>query len=242
MPKVVGYHRPVSLDEALGLLSQPDTAVLAGGTRLNASRAGKPVAAVDLQALGLSGISVEGDRVRLGATTTLDAMARSQVLGVTLAELARREVPSTLRTLATIGGTVALGEPESELLTGLLAGDALVSVARPAGNETAPLSDVLADPTILTGGIITAVSVEVSGVWSAERTGRTPGDRGIVTAVARRRPDGTVSVALSGVASTPILADAAPSGRPVDDFRGSLEYRTHLAAVLTDRVRKAVAK
>ena len=37
MPKVLEYHRPASLDEAVSLLALPNAAVLAGGTRINAT-------------------------------------------------------------------------------------------------------------------------------------------------------------------------------------------------------------
>ena len=53
------------------------------------------------------------------------------------------------------------------------------------------------------------------------------------------RDDGVTTVALTGVASTPVLIDPGDptSGlEPLGDFRGSADYRLHLASVLTDRI------
>jgi CO/xanthine dehydrogenase FAD-binding subunit len=241
MPKVVGYHRPSSVEEAVSLLTQPSAAVLAGGTRLNATNDGDPVVAVDVQALGLSGIESRSDgRIRLGAATTLQQLADHPELPEALRALARRELPSTLRTLATVGGTVAHADWESELLAGLLVCDTVVTVARVGGAADHPLPAVLSDRSILQGGLITAVTISGDGAFAADHTGRTPADTAIVSAVARRGIDGRVRLALSGVAPTPVLVDGSAPLTPPGDFRGTVEYRTHLARVLSDRVRKAV--
>jgi CO/xanthine dehydrogenase FAD-binding subunit len=84
-------------------------------------------------------------------------------------------------------------------------------------------------------GIITGVSLATGGVADAARTGRTPADRPIVMAVARRDQSGRILLALTGVASAPLLIDTAASLDPPADFRGSTEYRRHLAVVLSAR-------
>ncbi len=68
-------------------------------------------------------------------------------------------------------------------------------------------------------------------------TGRTPVDTPIVAAYARVH-DGETSLALTGVAATPLLVDPADVAAlaPPADFRGSSEYRRSLAVVLTRRV------
>ncbi len=73
-------------------------------------------------------------------------------------------------------------------------------------------------------------------------TGRTPADVPIVAAVARSGPS-SVAVALTGVASVPVLVDPdAPIAElaPSSDFRGSAEYRLELARVLSARALEAV--
>ena len=240
MPLVTAYHRPGSLREALELLSSPRRVALAGGTTLNADREPSDLEAVDLQALGLDGITADpGGRVRLGATATLDAVRRSDLVPGGLRELARAEQPSTLRTLATVGGLVAEASGESVLLAGLLAHDAQVELAGPgdAGPSQRTLAELLA-AGISPGSLVTAVTVDPAGRTAYAGTGRTPADVPIVAAFGRRT-DGFVAMALTGVAEYPVLVDVHdPTAGldPAGDFRGSREYRLHLAATLTDRV------
>jgi hypothetical protein len=58
-----------------------------------------------------------------------------------------------------------------------------------------------------------------------------------VLAVARRSETGTILLALTGVDSAPVLidAEAISSLDPPADFRGSAEYRRHLAGILSGR-------
>lgn len=235
MPLVTAYHRPASLDEALDLLSAPKRVALGGGTTLNADRELSGLEAVDLQSLGLDGIAAaEGGWVRIGATVTLDAVRRCELLPDSLRELARLEQPSTLRTLATVGGLVARASAESLLLAGLLAHDARVELAGPPSDLS--LAELLA-AGLPRGSLITAVTVDPSGCTATARTGRTPADVPIVAAYGRRT-DGFVAMALTGVGGHPVLVDVYdPTAglEPAEDFRGSREYRLHLAATLTAR-------
>jgi probable selenate reductase FAD-binding subunit len=237
---ITSYHRPVTLDEALALLSRPETVVLAGGTSLNAAPTGSPRAAVDLQDLALDGIEQQDDAVRIGATTNLDAVARSPLVPPVLRNLARREAPSTIRNAATLGGTIATADPESELLAGLLAFGTTVTLARPGSRTEESLDDLL-DGGIPRGSIVTSATVPAAGRAAAERTGRTPMDRPIVAAVAYQ--DGDLRLALAGVAKRPVLVDPGNLAglEPPPDFRGSTAYRRHLAEVLAGRVLDAVA-
>ena len=241
MPKVVAYHRPVTVDEAVALLSQPQGTAVAGGTRVNAHPFRFEMVAVDLQSLGLSFIESGGaSRIRVGATTTLQQLADDVRVPHVLRELARREEPSTLRTLATVGGTVAAGGWESELVTGLLVCDTQVVLHTAAQTKTVSLDVLLADCDLLRGALITEVSLATDGTLASARTGRTPGDQAIVSAVARRSPSGTVAAA-SGVAPTPVIVSNPATLTPPADFRGSSKYRKHLATVLLARVAQEVS-
>ncbi len=236
VPLVTAYHRPSTLGEALELLSSPERVALGGGTTLNADREPSGLEAVDLQSLGLDAVTAtEAGRVRVGATATLDAVRRGELLPDSLRELARLEQPSTLRTLATVGGLVARASAESLLLAGLLAHDAQVELAGP--ESECSLAGLLA-AGLPPGSLITAVTVDPSGRTATARTGRTPADVPIVAAYGRRI-EGFVAMALTGVGDHPVLVDVHdPTAglEPTGDFRGSREYRLHLAGTLTARV------
>ena len=70
---ITTYHRPSTLDEALALLSQPNTVPLGGGTFLSQPTT-DPVSVVDLQRLGLDSLRINGNELQIGATCTLQAL------------------------------------------------------------------------------------------------------------------------------------------------------------------------
>lgn len=240
MAHVIGYHRPSSLDEALSLLSSSDPlrVILGGGTSVNARPSAEPVEVVDLQALDINDIEAGDGRVVAGATATLESFATSDHVPGTLAELARREAPSTIRAVATLGGLIAEADPESELLAGLLVHETVVTIREAGGTRDRDLGEVLADGP--GPGIITALTFEPGGTTAVARTGRTPADRPIVAAVARSTASGDLRIAVCGVAATPVLVSDVAGLEPPGDFRGSGGYRKRLAEVLVDRVRREV--
>lgn len=239
---ITDYRRPLTLEEALTLASLPDVVLVAGGTTVAASRDPSPVIAVDLQALPLMGVEAEDGALNIGATTRLRDLVDSPAVPAVLADLARREVPSVLRNAATLGGTIGTADPGSQLLTGLLAFGATVTIARVGSGTEHPLEDILEDPGLLGGAIITGVRVPLGGRAAAERTGRTPMDQPIVLAVAHRSEDGIVRLAISGVSDHPVVVDHGHVGDldPPSDFRGSPSYRSHIASVLAGRAVRAV--
>lgn len=239
MSKIVGYHRPSTLEEALGLLNAAGVrrVVLAGGTGVNADLGRDPIEVVDVQALGLSGVTVAGGRMSVGATTRLQDLVDHPSTPTLIADLARREVPSTLRTMATIGGVVAAGDPESELYAALLVSEAMVSVVDRSGAGEIALDGFSAGDSKL----ITSVSFSIEGAMAVERTVRTPADTPIVAVVGRRGAGGRIHLAGCGLGLTPLLFEDPAALAPPGDFRGSAEYRSHLAAVHTARVREVLA-
>jgi probable selenate reductase FAD-binding subunit len=238
---ITQYYRPLTLDDAIALIARPDAVVLAGGTSINAAPDRAASTAVDLQALDLAGIEVEGDAVRIGATTRLQDLVDSTLIPPVLRDLARREAPNTIRAMATVGGTIGTADPESEVLAGLLAFGAQVTVARAGSSTEHSLEDLLGNAGLSSGAIITAITIPTTGRAAADRVGRTPMDQPIVMAVAYA--DGaTVRLAMTGVAPVPVIVDPGRIGDldPPPDFRGTSAYRSALAQVLADRVVAAV--
>jgi CO/xanthine dehydrogenase FAD-binding subunit len=241
MATVVSYERPTTLEAALAALARERSVPVGGGTKVNATESTEPIAVVDLQALGLGGCQqLAAGRLRVGATTTLQELADSPEVPRLVREAARREEPSTLRTLATVGGCVATADFESELLAALLCHDAEVWLATSGGRRELPIPELWALRQDLPPHVITAVSFETGGRGAAARVGRTCADRPIVVAVARRSPAGVVRVALAGVAATPALFEDGGDLDPPSDFRGSAEYRRAIAPVLVGRVLEAL--
>ncbi len=235
------YGRPSTIDEAFELLARPSAVVLAGGTRRNGDTTPEQVEVVDLQALHLDGIRAEDEHlVRIGAMTRLQQLVDSELVPAVVREAARRERPSTLRAQGTLGGCVATGDAESELLAALLVHEAVVHLGSSGGTDAVPLESLLAALPLGAGRVVTAVTLRTDGAAAAARTARTPADTAIVAAYAREGAGGR-RLALTGVAPTPVLVRPGEELHPLGDFRGSSEYRLALADVLINRVEEAIS-
>ena len=113
MAMVATYRRPGTLDEALGLLTQPGAVVLAGGTRLNGEPSRDQVVMVDLQDLRLSGVErLDGGALRIGAMTTLQQIVENGDVPFALRDAAGRLEPNTIR-----AGDAIVGLPSSGVHT-----------------------------------------------------------------------------------------------------------------------------
>jgi CO/xanthine dehydrogenase FAD-binding subunit len=246
MYHVVGYHRPASLAEAVSLLAADGRVALAGGVHLHHDGGGAPVEVVDLQAVGLDTVEVAGPTVTLGATVRLQAIVDDDRIPTVVREAARAEQPSALRTLATVGGTIATASGDSLLLAALLVHDAVVRLATAdRGERTLSLSDLLATGRGH-GDVIVGVTLQTGGSGAIARTGRTPRDVPIVGVVGRRVADPTddrTRLALCGIGGTPVLVEPGGLGsiQPIDDHRATAAYRRHLTAVLCARVLEELA-
>lgn len=238
MPRALAYHRPSTLDEAVSLLAVPGRVVLGGGTIVN-TPSGDPCEVVDLQALGLDTVTVADSRVRVGSMVTLQSLVEDERIPRLVRDAARREVSSVLRNQATLGGVVGSSGPDSLLLGALLVSDATVELSGPDGTDVVGLAEVTTDGP--RGRVITVVEFALSGTGAIAATGRTPGDVPIVAAVARNGSGG-LRLALTGVAPTVVLVDPADLDglSPQGDFRGTPDYRRHLAGILARRVTAAV--
>jgi CO/xanthine dehydrogenase FAD-binding subunit len=238
------YHRPESVDEALRLLVQTGQsgALLAGGTKLVARLNDEVTDVIDLQATGLGGIDVTQDWATIGAMTRLQHVVENQDLPLAVRETARAEGPNTLRNAATVGGTVATADWESELFAALLLYDAQVTVQTAGETCDVALADFAAAE--YPDGIVTQVSITLDGLAVRERVARTPADRPIVAVLGRIDAAGKIKLAFCGLADRPVLlsTDELPSMEPPADFRGSTAYRREMAIKLAERVKQALAR
>ena len=240
MPTIRDYHRPATIEEALELLARDDvvTVPLGGGTTLNGLPKRVPGAVVDLQLLGLDEITYRDSTLVIGAMTTLSQLVSHEMTPAAIVGLAKREAPNTIRNAATLGGTVGTANSESPLLAGLLAYDATVTIVGPDEQTEVDLADLLTDGSKSESRLIDSVQISVHGDAAWESTQRTPADTPIVLVVGRRNGAGQVHLTATGVATTPVYIDPLDldSLDPPSDFRGSSDYRRHLAKVLTARV------
>ncbi|MCS7351386.1 FAD binding domain-containing protein [Thermoflexus sp.] len=215
------YHRPKTLAEALALLRRPDirTVPIGGGTQILAEAAREVEAVVDLQDLGLDFIRLEGNTLRIGATTPLQALVEAPEStaygGGILAEAARETAPLPLRNQRTVGGAVVGASGEQPLATVLIALEAeLVVFTEPESPRALRLEafydyrEALRRQGMIATEIRLPISAAPTGA-SFHKVARTPADAPIVGVAVRlfRGVDEAcygVRIAVGGVAPRPV--------------------------------------
>jgi len=165
------YHAPATLSEAIALLGRygDEAKVLAGSQSLIALmklRLAQPAHVVDLRKVdGLTGVREAQGALLVGALTTHAAMAASELVRSKLpmaAEAASQIGDPQVRSLGTIGGSLAHADPSADWPAVLTALDATVVVAGPLGERTLKVQDLITGPlsTVLENGeLLTQVKI-----------------------------------------------------------------------------------
>ena len=252
------YQKPAALADAVAALGQEDAKVLAGGMTLIPvlkQRLNKPSVVVDLGKLGLSGITVTGESVTIGAMTTHAAVARSadiQRAIPALAALAGGIGDNQVRARGTIGGSLANNDPAACYPSAALALGATITTnkrAIPADQYfTGMFSTALDD-----GEVITSVSFPIPAKAAYVKF-KQPASRYAMVGVFVAKGPAGVRVAVTGSGqggvfrftaaeqalaanwSADAVAGATVSADDMmSDIHGSAAYRAHLVSVVTKR-------
>ena len=271
IPAAFEYRRASSVDEALELLSGSgeDAKLLAGGHSLlplMKLRLAAPSVLIDIGRLrDLSYVREDGDRLAVGALTRHRDLETDETLkshAPLLAHVAGQVGDPQVRHRGTIGGSIAHGDPASDLPAACLALGASFKTVGPAGERSIDAADFFQgflETALRPDEILTEISVpKATGAgWSFQKFNRRAQDWAIVGVAAVRgdRPGiglvnmGSVPLrataaeqALAGGASAAEAAARAAEGRdPPSDLNASSEYRVHLAQVLVRRALEEAA-
>ena len=272
-------HQPSTLGAALALLERygDDARLLSGGTALvlqMKQRFAQPGQVISLRRIaGLGEIAAtEEGGIEIGALCTQRQVEISPLAAgrVALAVEAYRQVATPrIRSMATVGGGLAHGDPNQDPPPALMALDATVTLTAAGGTRTLPVEELFLDyfdTDVRAGEIITGLTIPPApagaGTAFIKFLPRTADDYATVSAAAVIAPDGAgncraARVALGSVGLTPLRARAvedALRGRPLtadniaaaaaavsdlvdplDDHRGSAEYKREMAVVFTRR-------
>jgi aerobic carbon-monoxide dehydrogenase medium subunit len=267
IPAAFDYRRARSVDEAVELLrSEPDAKLLAGGHSLIPLlrlRFARPSLLVDIGRIDdLRYMREDGEQIAIGALTRYADLAANPLLVdrcAPLAEAAAHVGDPQVRHRGTIGGSVAHGDPASDVPTILLALDADLVAQGPGGERTIPAREFFSgmfETALGTQDVLTEIRVP-QAVGTYVKFVRRAQDWATV-GVAAARLDGRVQVALTSMGATPLRAGgveealaggaspaeaatrAAEGTDPPSDVSGSAEYRAHLARVLVRRALEAL--
>ncbi|MDA8315217.1 MAG: xanthine dehydrogenase family protein subunit M [Actinomycetota bacterium] len=264
IPASFEYRRAGSVEDALGWLAEdPDsTKLLAGGHSLlplMKLRLATPGVLVDVGRVpGLSYVRDAGDHVAIGALTRHRDLEISEVARAfvpLLAHVAGQVGDPQVRHRGTIGGSLAHGDPASDLPAAVLALDATMVADGPRGRREIAASDFFRgflETALEPDEMLTEIRVrKAPSGWAFQKFNRRAQDWAIVGVAAVL--DGDPRVALVNMGSTTVrargteealaagadaaeAADRASEGlEPSSDLHASAEYRRHLATVLVRR-------
>ncbi|MGD9572717.1 MAG: xanthine dehydrogenase family protein subunit M [Thermoleophilia bacterium] len=272
IPAGFDYEVAESVDHALELLrTKEDAKLIAGGHSLlplMKLRLARPGTLVDIGRLGdLSGVRDQGDHLAIGALTrhhdlNNDATARQHCPLIAFA--AGLVGDPQVRHRGTIGGSLAHGDPASDLPTICLTLDAVIVARGPNGERTIDAKDFFNgffDTALAEDEVITEIRVPKVGAagWSYIKFRQRALDWATVGVAALvGASNGSIEgarIGLTNMGQTPLrasAAEAALAGAPRDgvaaacekadegteppsDTWASADFRRHLTRVLTAR-------
>jgi aerobic carbon-monoxide dehydrogenase medium subunit len=275
IPARFDYVVADSAENAIELLAKrEDAKLLAGGHSLLPAmklRLARPALLIDVGRIGdLSYVREEGDTVAIGALTRHADVAASPVLhehcpivSATAGQIGDPHV----RHRGTIGGSLAHGDPASDLPSVVLAAGAELVARGPDGDRAIPAHDffkgvfhtALAPDEML---VEVRVPKLASAGWSYTKMSRRAQDWATVAVAAVVHGNGSIeraSVALTNMGATPLHATAteealaggasvedaaalaAEGTEPPSDHAASSDFRRHLVRVLTRRALEEAA-
>lgn len=257
--KAFAYHKPDSVDAAVTLSTANENAsVLAGGMTLVPTmkqRLATPDHIVDLSGIeGLSGVSLEGETLVIGALTrhadvAASALVREKIPA--LAALAGRIGDQQVRHRGTIGGSIANNDPAADYPAAVLAlGADIVTDRRsvPADEFFVDMFETALEP----GEIVTSVRFPLPDTSAYSKFGN-PASRYALAGVFVAKTAGTVRVAVTGAAPAVFRAadiEAAltesftvaalerisiDASELMSDIHADNEYRAQLVMVMARR-------
>jgi aerobic carbon-monoxide dehydrogenase medium subunit len=279
IPAAFDYEVAESVDHAIELLgSKEDPKLLAGGHSLlplMKVRLARPATLIDIGRVdGLTGVREDGDQIAVGALTRHHELEHDPVvqqhcplLAYTAGLVGDRQV----RHRGTIGGSLAHGDPASDLPTVALTLDAQIVVRGPSGERVVPAGEFFRGffETALAPDelIVEARFRKTTASWSYLKFRRRAIDWATVgVAAVVETANGSIGgarIGLTNMGQTPLraaateaaLAGASPDGvaaaadqadtgtDPPGDTFASSDFRRHLSRVLTRRaVEEAITR
>jgi aerobic carbon-monoxide dehydrogenase medium subunit len=273
IPAAFDYVRAGSAAEAISLLGEhgDDAKLLAGGHSLlplMKYRLASPSVLIDIGRLSdLSYIREDGDNVRIGALTRHRDIEISDLLKTQvglLPEVAGHVGDPQVRHRGTIGGSLAHGDPASDLPSAILALRATLVISGPNGTRevsaddffTGFLETAVGADELLTEIVVPKMPAATFGFQKFNRRAQdwaivgcsvvvNNGSCGIGLVNMDSRPvraAGVETAIVGGSSAAEAAALAADGCEPPTDLNASVEYRQHLARVLVRRALETAGK
>ena len=264
IPAAFDYMVADSADAAIAALGEhgDEAKLLAGGHSLiplMRFRLAVPAMLVDIGRLDdLSYITDAGDHIAIGAMTKHRVLETSELLATEaplLRAVAAHVGDPQVRHRGTLGGSLAHGDPSSDLPAALLAHGGSLLIKGPSGEREVAATDFFTgflETALNDDEMVTEVRVpKAAGVgWSYQKFNRRAQDWAIVGAAVMLGEDPKVALvnmgsapmrhagvesALAGGGGADAASVAGDDVDPPEDLNADAEYRKHLARVLVGR-------
>ena len=252
IPAPFDYHRPGTLDEAIGLLARhgDQAKVLSGGMSLLPAlklRLGAFEHLVDIGRIpGLDYIKEEGGFLRIGAMTRQAALERSEVVRAKypiLADAVSLIADPLVRNRGTIGGNVANGDPANDEPAIMLALGATLVARGPKGERSIAASRFYTDTyttALARDEILTEIRIPVPPARSGgayAKLKRKTGDYAIAASAVQLTLDAKGAVANAGIG----LTNAGPTPVEATEAAKHLVGKQPDAKTLAEAAKMAAA-
>jgi aerobic carbon-monoxide dehydrogenase medium subunit len=239
IPAEFDYIAPDTLEGAISALQGggEDAKLLAGGHSLlplMKLRLAAPSLLVDLRKVpGLHGIQRENGSWRIGAMTPHAEVQRAAELGI-VARAAGTIADQQVRNRGTIGGSLAHGDPASDLPAIMLITEASVTLQGARGQRSVAAADLFQDyleTAVAPDEVLTEIRIPALDGWgfSYEKFNRRSEDWAMVAVSAVLKQTGDVCedvrIGLTNMGSVPLRAGAVE-----DALRGQALTREQIAA------------
>lgn len=253
MIPAIAVARPTSLNDAASLLDD-DCSLYCGGTELLlAMRMGllAPSKLVDLKRIDrLRQIELGDDTLRVGAACTHAQLVRDQQVRAAVPLLAQIESSvgnPRVRTQGSIGGNICFAEPKSDVIAGLIALEATVTLYSLPGTRTMPVSEFIVGAYETRRGdreIVECIDIPTNGRPGVHLKYQTM-ERPTVSVVISSHSNG-IRVVIGAAGDVPVWSDASERTEldidelisrldPIEDLSGSGDYKRHVARVYVNR-------
>ncbi|MGI8664185.1 MAG: FAD binding domain-containing protein [Acidimicrobiales bacterium] len=271
IPAAFDYVRAESAEHAVRLLGEhgDEAKLLAGGHSLlplMKLRLATPAVLIDVgRVRELSYVRDAGEHIAVGALTRHHDLERSELLEAEaplLRHVAGQVGDPQVRHRGTIGGSVAHGDPASDLPAVLLAMRATLVAQGPTGAREIEVDDFFTgflETALAPDEVLTEVRLpkHTGARWSFQKFNRRAQDWAVVGVACLQntqtgiglinmgavpmRAAASEAAASSGASTADAAAVADQGTDPSDDVSASAGYRRHLVKVLTRRALEAVA-
>ncbi|GGK33512.1 FAD binding domain-containing protein [Salinarimonas ramus] len=228
IPANFAYHRPSTIEEAVGLLASlgEEARALAGGFSLIPMmklRLAAPEALVDLSRIAaLKGVREEGPEIVVGAMTTQHQLMSDPIIAAKvplIPETSAVIADPQIRYRGTLGGNVANGDPGNDMPAVMMTLDATYVLAGPNGTRSVKARGfyegayfTAAEP----GEILTEIRIPTPAPgagYAYEKLKRKVGDYATAAAAVQLTMKAstveTIAIGLTNVSETPLLAQDA---------------------------------